>query len=113
MTRDSTLLCLQTYGVAFSEAIAAGGDESDALAEATAIAFCSGGGTATAFARAYSVALSRNKNGCLVLTKARAIAVARCSGGVFTGYAEASVESRVLGLCGIPQRFGIDIDFGK
>jgi hypothetical protein len=51
------------YGVAFAEAIAAGGEEGSALAEATALAFCKGGSSATAFAKAYSVALERNKNG--------------------------------------------------
>jgi hypothetical protein len=97
---------LQTYGVAFAQAIASGGEEGEALAQATAIAFCQGGGTATAFARAYSVALSKDKNGCNVLTQARTIAVAKCSGGVFTSFTEATVESRVLGLCGIRKEFG-------
>lgn len=76
-----------------------GGEDGEALAQATAIAFCQGGGTATAFAQAFSVAISRNANGCTVLTRARAIAIARCSGGVFSSFAEASVESRVLGGC--------------
>jgi hypothetical protein len=49
--------------VAFAEAIAAGGDEESALAEATALAFCKGGSSATAFAKAYNVALGRNRNG--------------------------------------------------
>lgn len=49
--------------MAFAEAIAAGGEEGSALAEATALAFCKGGSSATAFAKAYSVALERNKNG--------------------------------------------------
>jgi len=78
------------------------------------MAFCSGGGTATAFAKAYSAALSVNKKGCLVLTEARALAVARCKGGVFTASAEASVERKVLGLCGILEEFGISFDqFGR
>jgi hypothetical protein len=94
----------------FAQAIASGtgSDEYEALAQATAIAFCQGGGTTTAFARAYSVALTNDKNGCTVLTRARAIAVAQCSGGVFRSYTEATVESQVLGLCGILERFGLD-----
>lgn len=108
------MLLLQAYGVAFASAIASGGDEADALSEATAIAFCSGGSTATAFARAFSVALSRDSNGCLVLTKAKALAVVRCSGGTFRAYAEASVEKQVLGLCGTLEQFGISLDrFGR
>lgn len=96
--------------MAFAEAVASGGDDADALAEATAIAFCKGGSTATAFAKAYSEALSINKNGCLVLTKAKAIAVAQCKGGVFRAYAEASTEKKVLGICGILTQLGIDVD---
>jgi hypothetical protein len=95
---------VQTYGVAFAEAIASGGADGEALAQATAIAFCEGGGTATAFARAFSIAISRNRQGCVVLTQARAVAIARCSGGVFSSFAEASAESRVLGSCGIRER---------
>lgn len=114
---------LQVYGVAFAQAIASGGEQSDALAEATAIAICKGGSTATAFARAYSVALSRNREGCLVLQKATAMAVARCSKGVATAFARATVETQVLGFCrreypsifdNFFRGFGIDIDvFGK
>jgi hypothetical protein len=91
----------EVFGVAFAQAAAAGGDQGEALAQATALAFCEGGGSATAFASAYSVALSRNRQGCLVLTRARAIAVAQCRGGQFTAFAEASAESQVLGLCGL------------
>jgi hypothetical protein len=113
----------QVYGVTFAQAIASGGDESDALAEATAIAICKGGSTATAFARAYSVAISRNKQGCLVLQKATATAVARCNNGVVTAFAQATVETQVLGFCrrefpsifdNFFRGFGIDFDaFGK
>lgn len=100
--------------MAFAQAIASGGEDSEALAAATAIAFCKGGGTATAFAKAYSEALSINQNGCLVLTKAKALAVAQCKGGVFRSYTEASVEKKVIGLCGILEQFGIDFDsFGR
>jgi hypothetical protein len=95
------LLPPQTYGAAFAEAIAAGGEDGEALAQATAIAFCQGGGSATAFARAFNVAISRNEQGCVVLTKARALASAQCRNGVASSFAEASVESRTLGLCGL------------
>jgi hypothetical protein len=96
----------QTYGIAFAEAIASGGEQGEALAQATAIAFCQGGSTATAFAEAYSVALSRNSQGCLVLTRARAIAVAQCNGaGQFSAFAEATVTSQVLGQCRLRQRW--------
>lgn len=101
------MFVLQAYGVAFAEAVASGGEESDALAEATAIAFCTGGSTATAFAKAFDVALERDKNGCLVLTKVKALAVARCNNGYVRTYAEASVERKVLGFCGILEQFGI------
>jgi hypothetical protein len=107
----------QVFGVAFAEAAAAGGDQSQALAYATALAFCQGGGTATAFASAYSAALSRNRQGCVVLTQARALAVAQCSGGQFTAFAEASAESQVLGLCGLGFRAitspGFNINIGR
>jgi hypothetical protein len=102
----------QAYGVAFAEAAASGGEDQEALAQATAAAFCEGGGTATAFASAYSVALSRNKQGCLVLTQARALAVAQCGGGQFTAYAEASAESQVLGLCGLLSGAGNSVNGG-
>lgn len=61
--RRSDRMLVQVYGVAFAKAIAAGGEEKAALAEATALAFCKGGSSATAFAKAYSVALERNRNG--------------------------------------------------
>jgi hypothetical protein len=108
------------YGVAFAQAVTAGGDESDALAEATAIAICQGGTTATAFARAYSVALTRNRQGCLVLQAATATAVARCSNGVVAAFAQVTVETQVLGVCrrefpsifynNFFRGFGIDFD---
>lgn len=94
------LLPSQTYGAAFAEAIAGGGEDGEALAQATAIAFCQGGGTVKAFARAFNVAISRDEQGCVVLTKARALASAQCRGGVASSFAEASFESRTLGLCG-------------
>lgn len=117
---SNTSLCVpcpaipQAYGVAFAQAIAAGGDESTALAEATAIAFCQGGSTATAFAKAYAVALDRERNGCLVLTQVRALAVAKCQNGFVRTYADASVERKVLGFCGVLEQFGIfDNSFGN
>lgn len=106
----TTKQIVQVYGVAFASAISAGGEEADALASATAVAFCKGGSTALAFAKAYSAILSTDKNGCTVLTEARALAVAQCSGGVFRSYSEASVTQTVLGLCGIAERFGLDPD---
>jgi hypothetical protein len=99
--------CLQAYGVAFASAIASGGDEEDALAQATAIAFCKGGSTATAFAKAYSAALEINKKGCLVLTKVKAFAFAQCKNGYVRAYAEASVEKKVLGFCGLFDQFTV------
>lgn len=107
--------CLQAYGVAFASAIASGGDESDALAQATAIAFCKGGSTATAFAKAYSAALEINKDGCLTLTKVKAFAFAQCKNGYVRTYAEASVERKVLGICGLFDQFTIVdfADFGR
>lgn len=107
--------CLQAYGVAFASAIASGGDESDALAQATAIAFCKGGSTATAFAKAYSAALEIDKKGCLTLTKVKAFAFAQCKNGYVRTYAEASVEKKVLGFCGLFDQFTIVdfADFGR
>ncbi|KAF8063763.1 hypothetical protein HT031_003620 [Scenedesmus sp. PABB004] len=69
------------YGVAFAQAAGGASDEQQALAEATAVAFCSGGSTATAFASAYSVALSRNaqpwRGGQASLRPSRAAAAGR------------------------------------
>jgi hypothetical protein len=51
---------------------------------------------------------------CLVLTKARAVAVAKCNNGYVRTYAEASVERKVLGFCGLLEEFGINYDdFGR
>lgn len=49
-----------------------------------------------------------------MLTEAKAMAVARCSDGFVRTYAEASVERKVLGFCGILEEFGISFDvFGR
>lgn len=102
---------MQAYGIAFAEAVACGGEESDALAEATAIAFCEQGGTATAFARAFSVALLRNRtaSGCPVLTQ-QSTCDCRRPLQRWCLYRVRSVESQVLGLCGLLQRFGINLN---
>lgn len=90
----------RAYGAAFARAAAGSDDEQQALAEATAVAFCQGGKNSRAFAQAYAEALNRDpRTGCLVLSRARAIAVAKCRGGVATTYAKATAESRVLGFC--------------
>jgi hypothetical protein len=90
----------RAYGAAFARAAAGTDDEQQALAEATAVAFCQGGKKSRAFAQAYAEALNRDpRTGCLVLSRARAIAVAKCRGGVATTYAKATAESRVLGFC--------------
>jgi hypothetical protein len=88
------------YGVAIAQAAAGSSDEQEAVAEATAVAFCNGGARSRAFAQAYSQALSVDPyTGCLTLSRARAIAIARCNGGVARTYTQASAESRVLGFC--------------
>jgi hypothetical protein len=49
-----------------------------------------------------------------VLTEAKAVAVARCKDGWVKAYAEASVERKVLGFCGILEQFGVSFDvFGR
>jgi len=79
-------------------------DGQEALAEASAQAFCAGGETGVAFARAWSISISRDPLGCLTISKARARAIAVCGNDPFGGggaFASASAEAstRVIGRC--------------
>lgn len=88
--------------MAMATAIAAGGDQADGLAQATASAICTGDGTASAFAEAWVETIKINPRGCVVLVKAHSFALAQCKNVVATAIAGSEVLTKVLGGCNIP-----------